>query len=96
MSKSKRNHSVALKVQVALDAIKEELTQAQLTSKYSVHSTQVSNWKQKAVEAIRACFSNKPERDKAEQEKLEADLYEQIGRLQAELNWLKKKSGIID
>ncbi len=96
MSNIKRRHSAAFKSTVALDAIKEELTQAQITSRHSVHTTQVRNWKQQALEAITGCFSKKRERDGVEQEALEASLYEQIGRLQAELNWIKKKSGIPD
>ena len=96
MSKKKRQHGTAFKAKVALAALKEELTMAQLTSKYEIHSTQVRNWKALALEAIKSCFSKKQERDKAEEESLVSELYEQIGRLQTELNWLKKKGGIGD
>lgn len=96
MSKKKRAHSTDFKAKVALAALKEELTLAQITSKYEIHTTQVRNWKALAVEAIKGCFSKKRERDKVEQESLLSGLYEQIGRLQTELNWLKKKCGIND
>jgi len=96
MSRKKRNHGTAFKAKVALAALQEKLTMAQLTSKYEVHSTQIRNWKALALEGIQDCFSKKQERDKADQESLVSGLYEQIGRLQTELNWLKKKGGIDD
>lgn len=96
MKSKKTRHSVATKVKVALAAIKEEVTQAQITSKYQIHTTQVRNWKQIALDAIQNAFSKKQERNSVEQEALLAKLYEQIGRLQTELNWLKKKCDIID
>ena len=96
MGKNRRLHSAAFKTKVALAAIKEELTQAQITSEYGVHVTQLRNWKSQALESIQAGFSKKRERDKADQESLVTSLYEQLGRLQAELSWLKKKSGLHD
>ena len=94
MPKKKRAYGTEFKAKVALAALKEELTLAQLTSQYEVHATQVRNWKILALEAIKGCFSKKQERDKAEQDELVSGLYEQIGRLQTELNWIKKKCGI--
>lgn len=96
MPKKKRMHGAEFKAKVALAALKEELTLAQLTSKYEVHTTQVRSWKTIALDAVKGCFSKKTERDKAEQDNLISELYEQIGRLQTELNWLKKKCGIDD
>lgn len=96
MNKSRRQHSAAFKAKVAVAAIKEELSQAQITSEYGVHTTQLRAWKKQAMEAITEGFSQKKRRDKAEEANLLASLYEQIGRLQAELNWLKKKSGLDD
>lgn len=96
MSKKKHQYSTEFKGKVALAALSEALTLAQITSKYEVHATQIKNWKAIAVDAIKGCFSKKKERDKAKQEILISTLYEQIGRLQTELNWLKKKSGIND
>ena len=96
ISKNRRKHGSAFKTKVAVAAIKEELTQAQITSQFEVHTTQLRNWKKQALESIQAGFSKKHERDKVDQETLLVSLYEQIGRLQTELNWLKKKSGIDD
>ena len=93
MSKKKSNYSTEFKAKVALAALKEELTLAQLTSKYKVHSTQVRNWKLLALDAIKDGFNNKREKDKSAHDNLVSSLYEQIGRLQTELNWMKKKCG---
>lgn len=96
MSKTRRDHGSVFKTKVAIAAIKEELTQAQLTSQFSIHTTQLRNWKAQALESIQDGFSKKRERDKVDHEALLTSLYEQIGRLQTELNWLKKKSGMDD
>lgn len=96
MPKKKRNHTANFKAEVALSALKAELTQAQITSKYNVHTTQIGKWKASALEAIKDCFSKKRERNEAEADTLVSELYEQIGRLQTELNWLKKKCRIDD
>lgn len=92
MSNKKRSHTASFKAEVALAALKSELTQAQITSKYGVHVTQIGKWKTAAQEAIKDCFSKKRERNQADSEALLSGLYEQIGRLQTELTWLKKKS----
>ena len=94
MSKNRRIHGAAFKKQVALAAIKEKLTQAQITSRYEVHTTQVRLWKSQALAAIESGFSKKLERDQKDQSELLAELYEQIGRLQMQLDWIKKKSGL--
>ncbi len=91
MSRKKREHSAAFKAKVALAAIKEELTQNQITSKYSIHTTQIRNWKERAITAIQECFTKKRQRDEQQQEELITSLYEQIGRLQTQLNWIKKR-----
>lgn len=96
MSKKRRDHGSAFKTKVAIAAIKEELTQAQLSSQFSIHTTQLRNWKSQALESIHDGFSKKRERDKVDHDTLITGLYEQIGRLQTELHWLKKKSGMDD
>jgi len=93
MSKtSKRQYTNSEKIKIALDAIKGELTIAQISSKYEVHSTQITNWKKLAIEAMGTCFSKKPSPKTNEDQKLIEDLYKQIGKLSTECEWLKKKS----
>ncbi len=90
----KKTHSALFKYEVALAAIKSELTQAQLSSKYEIHSTQINSWKKQAVEAIKQLFAGKilPDKKNISELKEQSQLYEEIGRLKIELDWLKKKS----
>jgi len=70
--------------------LKGKLTQAQITSEYGVHATQVKAWKQTAIKAISDVFSGANEKEKKAQEELVDKLYQEIGHLQAKLSWLKK------
>ena len=91
---TKRKHSPTFKFKVALEAAKNMQTRSQVASKFDVHPTQVSQWKNKLVENGSTLFDGKGvlRRAKASAEK-ETELYEQIGRLKMELEWLKKKVG---
>lgn len=92
--KKKKSHSAALKYEVSVVAIKGELTQSQISSKYEIHSSQITNWKKQALEAIKQLFSGKlpPGKQDLLDEKEKSKLYEEIGRLKVELDWMKKKS----
>jgi transposase-like protein len=92
MSKKRRRHSAAFKFQVALEAAKESQTLNALASQFDVHPNQISQWKQQLLEHGTNIFSSASARQQREQEALQAQLYEQIGRLQMELEWLKKKA----
>lgn len=75
MTKKRRSHGAAFKAKVALAAIKKELSQAQISSLYEVHMTQVRQWKSQALSAIESGFSHQRERDKKEQTEQVASLY---------------------
>lgn len=81
---------------VALDAIKEENTIAELSSKYEVHRTQITNWRKRALGGIKEAFKGKQEKTNRENEKLVDELYKQIGQLKVENEWLKKKSALFE
>lgn len=89
-------HPPALKTKVAIDAIKETKTMAELASDYDVHPSRIKSWKQKALAALNNCFSDLPLVKQKNQEELILTLYQEIGRLKIELDWLKKKMGIIE
>lgn len=91
-SKKRRRHSAAFKARVAREAMKEDRTAAQLASKFEVHSSQVTLWKKQAIKRMSEIFSTAPDRDEQESALREAELYEQIGRLKVEVDWLKKKT----
>ena len=90
----KKSYTALFKTEVALATIKSDLTHAQISSKYELHSTQIIKWKKLAVEAMKLVFSGKlaPDKNKQSVQKEQSKLYEEIGRLKVELDWLKKKS----
>jgi transposase len=92
MSKKRKQHSAGWKAKVALAAVKGDRTTSELAAKFQVHPTQVSQWKRELVEGAEQVFGRDRDRESREQEALVADLYEQIGRLQMELEWVKKKA----
>lgn len=69
---------------------------AELSSGYGVHTSQIKRWKQKALAALATCFSEARLVKEKNQEALIQTLYQEIGRLKIELDWLKKKMGIIE
>lgn len=95
-SKIRRVHPPAFKAKVALEAIKEQKTTAELSSIYGVHSTQITKWKKKAVDFIAQVFSDQFHQQAKSDDELIQELYKQIGKLQVERDWLKKKIGLIE
>ena len=91
MPKGKR-HSAQFKFRVALDAAKGTKTLNELAGQYELHPSQISQWKSQLLKEGADVFSTATARQQREQEALQADLYEQIGRLKMELEWLKKKA----
>ena len=91
MTKQRRKHSAQFKFQVAMDALKETKTIAQLSTQYGVHPNQISHWKKQLIDEGSTVFSKVNADQQRRQESIQAELYEQIGRLKMELEWLKKK-----
>ena len=93
MARKRKSHTGAFKAQVALAALKGDKTVNELAGLYGVHPTMIHAWKKQLVDNSEELFTsgaNKP--SGAEHEALQAQLYEQIGRLKTELDWLKKKA----
>ena len=90
MSKKPGIHGAGFKAKVALAAAKEDRTLAELASRFGVYATQVSAWKRRLLEGAPELFADR-RRTRAEDRPSEQQLYEQIGRLQMEAEWLKKK-----
>lgn len=91
-AKTRRQHPAEFKFKVALEALKGEKTIAEIASQYRVHPNLVSEWKQLLQERGPGVFQNQAARSAQESERLQTELYEQIGRLKMELEWLKKKA----
>jgi len=92
MHSMRRGHDATLKAKVALEAVKGEKTIAQLSSKFGVHRSQVSQWRKQLLEELPRLFSDHRRKEDKDREELLSELYQQIGQLKVELEWLKKKS----
>lgn len=86
-----RTFTAAEKAAVALAAIKEEKTYAEITSQFEVHASQIKRWKKEALDALTGAFAGRAGNDRKEKEQLIGELYKIIGQREAELAWLKKK-----
>ena len=94
MRKSRKQYSGELKAKIALEAIKGQRTLSEIAGAYDVHPSQVTQWKKQALEQLPEVFSERRVRIEKADEELKAQLYQQIGQLKVELDWLKKKSGL--
>jgi transposase-like protein len=91
----KQKHSAGFRAKVALAAVKEVHTISEVASQFGVHPTQIHKWKRRLVDGAEELFTRPGEvRHQAETDV--AELYEQIGRLKMELEWLKKKAAQFD
>jgi transposase-like protein len=93
MSKSPRVHTPAFKAQVALAALKGDRTLSEVAAQYQVHVKLVQAWKKQMLDGAAGVFAGsvKPVSLKDAEDK-QAELFEQIGRLKVELEWVKKKA----
>jgi len=93
MRSLRRKHSGELKARVALEAIKGLKTTNEIASEYEVHPSQIGKWKKQVLDELPGLFSERRERVEKVDEELKARLYQEIGQLKVELDWLKKKTG---
>lgn len=93
MSSMRTKHPPAFKAKVALEAYKEEKTSAELASQYQVHPGLIRNWKALLMKGAPELFNSSAHSEKDQAELIE-QLYKKIGKLEVELDWLKKKSGL--
>jgi transposase-like protein len=94
VTRKRKLHSPNFKAKVALSALKEQETVSQLASKHGVHATQIHLWKKQLLDGASGVFSAGvvSKRSGQDEEGSMAELYEQIGRLKMQLEWLKKKA----
>ena len=86
----RKQHSPQFKAKVALEALKGVETTQVLAARYGIHPTQISTWKRQLLDGAAGAFTGKNGQARSADEGREAELYEQIGRLRMENEWLKK------
>jgi putative transposase len=92
MTRKRRTFSPAFKAKVALAAARGDRTTAELAAKFGVHTNQIAGWKKQLLEGAAELFVDGRRRRQDEASADEQELYEQIGRLKMEVEWLKKKA----
>ena len=90
MARKRKAHAAAFKAQVALAAFKGDKTINELASQHGVHPTLIHAWKKQLLAGAEELFSNGSRAAAEDHEVVQAQLYEQIGRLKMELDWVKK------
>ena len=92
--KERKNYSADFKAKVALEAVRGRLTINQIAKEFSVHPNQISKWKKQFLQSLPQIFDNSKKPNPANNEELINGLYQQIGQMKVELDWLKKKSSL--
>ena len=91
MAQNRKNHSQEFKAKVALEAVKGVHTLSELASRHRVHSTQISQWKKQLLDNAALCFERGRSGGVVDADALTAPLYQEIGRLKMEVDFLQKK-----
>lgn len=89
--KIRRKHSATFKAKVALEALKEQKTMSQITHQYTLHANQISEWKKVILERAPELFDTSAPPSAVDTEAITAPLFQQIGQLKVEMDFLKKK-----
>lgn len=91
MAQKRRSYSAAFKLKVVLEVLKGEKTAAQLAGELGVHPLVLSTWKKHFLQEGGQIFERSKKSTSNDEQKEKAELFEQIGRLKMEVEWLKKK-----
>jgi transposase-like protein len=95
MRKQRQQYSAEFKAKVALETIKGARTVNEIAAHYEVHPTQVGQWKKQALDHLPSAFESGRKAPERVDEELQNALYQQIGQLKVELDWVKKKAGLL-
>ena len=91
----RKRYDSRFKAEVAIEAIKNQRTVAQIASEYGVHPNQVSQWKKQVLDQLPDLFTNQRSKSTTDSDPLVDELYRQIGQLKVELDWLQKKTQLV-
>ena len=95
MPTTRKNHPPSLKARVAVEALKGHKTTTQIAQTFGVHPTQVGSWKKQALAGLPDIFGNGREQMRQQSDADKDELYKQIGQLKVELDFLKKRAGLL-
>ena len=95
-TKQRKVYKAEFKAKVALEAVKGRLTINQIAKEFAVHPNRISKWKKQFLESVPLIFDNSKQTPETAQEELINQLYQQIGQLKVELDWLKKKAALFE
>jgi putative transposase len=95
MSTKRKHYGATEKAKIALEAIRGNSTLAEISSRYDVHATQINQWKREALERLPGVFADKTKALKVDYESQLCELYQQIGRLKVENDFLKKNVTVL-
>lgn len=93
----RKTYTGKFKATVVMEILREVKTISEIASQYEVHPNQLAKWRKEAINGLATVLEDgrrKSDKEKAELEKKNQELYTEIGKLTTQLNWLKKKSGI--
>ena len=96
MTATRKQYTPKFKARVAIEAIRSERTLNQLATQFRVHPVQIAHWRRAALEHLEEVFIDGRKRKRCHAEADSNALYEEIGRLKVELDWLKKKAGLLE
>lgn len=96
MTPTRKQYSPKFKARVAIEAIRGERTLNQLATQFRVHPVQIAHWRRAALEHLEEVFIDGRKRRPQNADADSDALYQQIGRLKVELDWLKKKAGLLE
>jgi len=95
MATARRHFSAEFKSKLAIEAIKGLQTINEIAGQYGVHPNQITSWKKQLLSSAPDLFSDKRAKENLDGQNLTNRLYQEIGQLKVELDWLKKKSGLV-
>ncbi len=96
MVRKRRQFSAEFKAKVALDAVRGQKTASELSSEHGVHINQITQWKKQLLAGLPEVFGRRRDQSPDQRDELADRLYQKIGQLKVELDWLKKRSGFHD
>lgn len=91
MSKTRRNHAASFKAKVALEAVKGEMTAAEIAAKHGIHQTLVNEWKRQLLDGATGVFEKEGGRAEKDAAAVTDELYKQIGQLKVENDFLSRR-----